>query len=466
MKRLLSIFFRTENRFIHLIWGLIPSIMLFFVGIYYIRLYHNNKYFQNPNIFNSSFPISYLFLTFLIIILFLYLIFYSFILLKSKIKNEFLCIFLLIIICIPIIMRGPFFQPPSDPLFHAEVMWDFLEKNTFDQENKALILKSIFATFYLIYNPDTWSSRINLLLYFHFFSITILITSLYVSARLYGLNLKWAIFSVLVFVLFFGTNLFSYISYYSLAPSSINMSFIWVISALLFKSIFKGMIFLRSHIYKIIYIYIIGALVTPILYYNHKQEAAFLFFNFYLAGIIIIFNIIKKKRITNKNLLILIILSILFVPSSFLSEHNITIKIFNKQMFEYFSSHISDYGTPWYFGKLNGPRVLDTLGLLGFLPLVAILLNFIYSKSYFIIHNKTKNSFYLAMIPGLLPFWIILIPLNLIIWMKGLNMTLEIFWRFCYMTQFWISIGYIFYKFEIPAMKSIKRVIPGIGITN
>lgn len=438
------------KNFIHLMFGFLPAFILFIYGLFLLRVFHRIGIFPANHVYSSANPISYIIISFTVLFIFLYFIYLAFFELKIRDTKDFYAIlFLIILVCIVAVGRGPFFQPPSDPIFHSGLMWDYLGANTFDTENRAIITKSIFATMYFFSDPILWSSRLNIVLAIHTICILFLIISCYVSSRLYGLNFKWSFFSSFVFSLFFGTNQFSYLSYYSLAPTSINLSFVWLISSLLFRNAFHFRVSI-FHYLKISYISSIGLLITPMLYYNHKQEAGFLLFVYFLAYSIFISKSlsIKSSLLRYRKKIILLLLLILFFPFGLLSRIGAQNLFYSMDGFNSLKEHISTDSILWIFGRVNGPRVFDTLGLLGFAPLIVMAI-LIFKKNFLKrVFEGKENTLMLAFIPGLLPFWIILVPLNLIIWMKGISMSSEVFWRFCYLTQFWISISYFFYRIE------------------
>ena len=435
---------------VHLFMGLFPSLLLFLYSLFLLKVFNRIGILGDNFNYSTSNPISFIGISFLVFSLFGYIIYLAFLELKIRNKEDFYIItFLIFFVSIISINRGPFFQPPSDPIFHSGLLWDYLDANTFDLENRALITKSIFATIYFFSEPTSWLSRFRVILSIHTICILFLIISCYVSSRLYGLTPKWSFFSSLIFILFFGTNQFSYISYYSLAPTSINLSFVWLISALLLRNTFHFRME-AFHFFKIIYISFIGFLLTPLFYYNHKQESGFLFFVYFLTyNIVILRTFSFKNRLQRfKKWFLLLMFLILFFPFGLLSKLGAQNPFYTLEKLNSLKDHISTGSFLWIFGNINGPRVFDTLGILGFAPLIVFL---------FLILNKNflkkalsgeKNTFILAIIPGLLPFWIILIPFNLFIWMKGISMSSEVFWRFCYLSQFWISISYFLYKLE------------------
>ncbi|MBK8352453.1 MAG: hypothetical protein IPL21_12445 [Saprospirales bacterium] len=198
------------------------------------------------------------------------------------------------------------------------------------------------------------------------------------------------------------------------------------------------------------YISLLGFFLTPILYYNHKQEAGFLLFVYILAYSIFI---VKSLSITNglyryKTKSIILMALVLFFPFGLFNQIGMDNPFFSVNGLVSLKEHISTNSIFWILGNLNGPRVFDTLGLLGFAPFFVFIYFIFRRKKMKRVLDGKENTFLLAMLPGLLPFWIILIPLNVVIWMKGINMSTEVFWRFCYFSQFWISISYIFFRIE------------------
>lgn len=450
------------NSFIHLLFGIIPACFLFIYSLFLLKVFHRFGIFRANFNYSSANPISYILVSLSVFFIFSYFLYLALLDLKYRNNKDFFFFGLLILSGVFLAFnRGPFFQPPSDPIFHSGLLWDFLSANTFDTENRALISKSIFATIYFFSEPTSWSSRFNIVLTIHSISILFLILSCFVSGRLYGLTPKWSFFSSFIFILFFGTNQFSYISYYSLAPTSINLSFVWLVSALLLRNTFQNPSGINYY-FRIFYISLIGLLITPLLYYNHKQESGFLLFVFILAYIIIFFRSLSFKNALQrmKKWFVLLFVLILFFPFGLLSKLGSRNIFYTTESLNLLKDHITNLSNPWLFGNINGPRVFDTLGLLGFAPLIVFLILILNKNFLTKAFDGKKNKLFLAIIPGLLPFWIILIPFNLFIWMKGISMSSEVFWRFCYISQFWISISYFLYKLEmIFTPKLLKRFL-------
>lgn len=436
----------------HIVFGLIPFFFLFNLG-----LEKNNILFPKGKIGNL---IPDGLTVFLYLAVFIYLILMSVAHFRGSVRKELFIVLIIGIILAPTIYQGPFFQPPSDPVFHADVLWDYMGENAFDYSNRGFINKSIFyILFHLFQEPVNWTFRMNLIYLFHYITNIAMISAVYFSSRLYGLNKKWSFVSVILMVLFFGTDRFSYFTYYSLAPSGINMPFYWLISALVINATLKINEITIKSTSKIIYIYILGIALIPLIYYNHKQEAGFLLYIYMLAFLIFILKLIqiKKWHLFRNYFLIPVVVTVLFFPFALYFKIFPKLLLFSIEYVEKFSLHVSSYGGLWILGRLNGPRILETLGVIGFLPLVFVII-LILVKSFL---NSLKNNIIIRkvswelFIPGLLPFWILLIPFNLMVWISLVPAT-ETFWRACFATQFWITVSYIFSIFETRANSFIQ----------
>ncbi|MBE7411780.1 MAG: hypothetical protein L6Q54_05150 [Leptospiraceae bacterium] len=438
----------------HFIFGFLPSLLLFLYGAYLLKDYIASGLVPSFIQVTTNSPKYFLSLSFLIIWIFFYIVLFSFKLLKINYKKEIFSIFILFVISIPVFISGPFFQPPSDPVFHSGLVWDFLNKNEFNYINRAIIIKSIFASLNYLTTPMEFVSKIRLVLALHIISSAMMILSTYISSRLFGLNLKWAIFSTILFIVFFGTSFFGFIGYYSLAPASVNFAFYWLISSLLFRSILIYKVNKNFFFSKFFLVSVIGISLTPIMYYSHRQEAGFFFFVYFLSIVVLLIKILYRSKL--KPIIKIIILGfvflILFFPNSiFLNSKN---PIFVVKEFETYGEHTFDF-YPWLFGNIFEKRAKETFGILGFIPIIVFLGVFFYNRIMKRILSEKEGMFYFEMLPGLLPFWIILLPLNLYIWIKGAHS--GVFWRFAYTSFFWVSIGCIFQRMETKLNFSISK---------
>lgn len=381
--------------------------------------------------------------------IFVYLVHYAVALYsKRNYLSELRNLIFVVLIFLPVSLLGPFLLPPSDPIYHSFVLVDSLSSDILKNiPNKAYLNKKIFQIFVYLFESDYWQYNfIHLILLFHVFTTNLLISSTYIASRLYGLNFKWSIVSVLLMILFFGTDRFSYFTYYSLAPSSINMAFFWIFTGILLHLTMKPYRVTCFIMKKIGFILFLGISVVPIIYYNHHQEGGFFFFLYLLVGTILISRMIHESRWTGK-LKIFSHSSIVFILSL---PTYLILKIFNKLpmdlhlRIEDATEHLTNYNTIWIFGKLGGPRICETLSFYGFAPLLIFILYVLYCM---IGNQKINRKVLLATLPGLLAFWLMLIPLNFMIWIKAVKVN-EHLWRMAYISQFWFPIAYFLYRLE------------------
>ena len=444
---------------LHLLWGIIPAILLSAIGTI-ISFEKRGVFLIKSGSITRFYTLSTL--TVLIFLSFTYLIFSAFRQFKKKYPQEIRAIVIVCVLSFPLTLVGPFFQPPSDPIFHADLLWDSMEANIFDYGNRAYINKAIFATVLEFIDLDFWFSRLNAILIFHCITTLLLILSAYSSSRLYGLSPKWSFFSLILMILFFGTDRFSYFTYYSLAPSSINMSFYWLLSALFFNGILRPNKITSEEFWKVFLLFLIGLLLLPILFYSHIQEVGFLFYTYMFSFIFLSFRISESKElnIIRKYFWIPFLILIFFFPFAFGKIYS-KMSVFSKMSIEKDYSLFTDYWVSLIFGKWNGHRIFDTLGIMGFMPLVFIVFYLLLYKFHILHTGKEAKKFFLGMLPGVIPFLILLVPLNMIIWIKSVNNP-ELTWRLTYMSQFWISIAYFFSMleplFSVHLMKLIRHL--------
>ncbi|NUM42165.1 MAG: hypothetical protein HUU45_11115 [Leptospiraceae bacterium] len=445
---------KIRNIFLHTIFGIFPVFLLFLYGVYLLKDFIASGLIPSFIQITANSPKYFLSLSFLVIWIFFYIVLFSFKLLKANYKKEIFSIFILFVISIPVFLSGPFFQPPSDPIFHSGLVWDFLDKNEFNYINRAIIIKSIFASLNYLTTPIEWVSKSRLVLALHIISSAMMILSTHISSRLFGLNLKWAIFSTILFIVFFGTSFFGFIGYYSLAPASVNFAFYWLISSLLFRSILIYEVGKNFFYSKFFLVSVLGISLTPIMYYSHRQEAGFFFFVYSLAIVTLLIKFLYKSTLKPiiKKIILGFVFLILFFPNSILL--NSKNPIFVVKEFETYGEHTFGF-YPWLFGNIFEKRAMETFGILGFIPIVVFLGVFFYNRIVNRSLSKKEGMFYFEMLPGLLPFWIILFPLNLYIWIKGAHS--GVFWRFAYTSFFWVSIGCIFQRMETKLNFSIGK---------
>lgn len=339
---------------------------------------------------------------------------------------------------------GAFIEPPADPLYHLNKSYSF-RNGSFHQFKPMSAglwhysLNSIFLpkssgpdeeNFNSNLTPEKVIFRIDLLNGFYWGLLSV---CLYILAKAAGLTDKWALLSILICFLFYGTNRFSYFRYYSFAPTFSSMMIFWLWTAIFFfnrnfKSVLNGLA---------------AALICfPILVVNHLQEA------FFLALILAIWLFINineilwpKLPIKLRVLYVFGLFGVLFLIPQFEFFRLITSKVliqnfWSKNTELYYSIHGFKL-----FGKIFGYRVEDTLGLLGFLPLFFIILLFAPH-----LLGIKKRSEYRVIVLGLIPFIGYWIPLINFFWIS--NVKLRVYYRLCYSSMFWITLAFGLCKVE------------------
>ena len=149
--------------------------------------------------------------------------------LSNSFKKQALFIFI-IFFCLGY-FTGPFLEPPADPIDHLNKSYAFINKTNNEISNKngglwTYSMNHLFLTTSKKYeNPDTTLMRIDILngLYYG-----LLMVVLFILAKASDLPDNWAFLSCIIAFLFFGTNRFSYFSYYSIAPSALSMLIYWL----------------------------------------------------------------------------------------------------------------------------------------------------------------------------------------------------------------------------------------------
>ena len=337
---------------------------------------------------------------------------------------------------------GPYLEIPSDPLEHLRRTYFFCNKFSYEiaSNNFGLLhysMSSIFLCNSEIENPQWILLKINLVhgLYFSFLGTSLVLLS--INA---GLKIKWCILNLIIMLLFFGTNRFSYFSYYTLAPSCTSMIIYWLwITNFYFKSGLKSF-YLGSLLF---------IMILPILWTNHIQEFVFVNLVYCMWIIFNLHQIINRFKLSNK-----FFINIIFVIGLFLilfeSVENSSFKSFITSFFlNNYNNNEFIYENVYKFGNLGGFRVIDTLGLLGFFPLFLIFIIFGY-KYTDINFNLSLRSYFLSIIP----FIVFFTPLLSYIWLKNVNYYLV--YRIMYSSLFGLTISIFLQGFENVVFKYLE----------
>lgn len=362
---------------------------------------------------------------------------------RAKISSELLYLAILLILLIPIMVNGPFTMPPSDPLYHLNVMW----RHAISSDRLVLLeRKWNYILFFLLVKlkpPSSFHNALALINIYHYGIGIYLAISAYVSARLFSLKPLWSILAVILMFWFFGTNRFSYYSYYSVAPSAINMGLYWVLSALLFNKIRSIRTIQWAKISGVLYTTILIFLITPLMYRNHAQEAGFMLFTLFLAYSILLYKIIVllKSKLWQK---IIIPLAVFWLVILIFPQYKFYYLAQTAIELEDFYRVVRHGGTAWIW-FFQEKRVWDTLGFFGMVPLVVggvIIL----SGQFNIVSKARLQKLQYLLAGGILPFWILFIPFNLMLWSVSITAA-EVLWRASYTSQAWILWSFLLYLF-------------------
>ncbi len=364
--------------------------------------------------------------------------------------------------------KGPFLEPPADPLEHLSRIHSYCEKTSgqMPRVNMGIwhysMAGNLICTDSAQVNPADKLRRIDLS---HGLFLGILMSGLFILAKSAGLKNRWAFFSCLVAFLFMGTNRFSYFSYYSLAPGSTSLLIYWLWTAVFFFHRSRQMA-LKA---------IAAALFClPVLWVNHRQEAVFLVF---LVIIYLLLNSIfslvcrqgrklevdavqgtdaDRLQLFLKIIFFSVIVTILFVLPQFDFFSNFAAQYFVRDLWEKNQGAVVSWQGIHLWGKIWGLRVNDTLAGMG-VVMAALAIPFFWPRLIrFPVERKVK-IYILAM----LPFLGYCIPLFHFIWLS--NVRYAEYYRLCYSSMFWLLFAAIFQGLEGRLWLTAKKITKNNG---
>lgn len=346
---------------------------------------------------------------------------------------------------------GPFLEPPGDPIDHLNRAYATQNK-TSDRilsKNHGFWHYSMAGVVLYSCNsfdsPDKIMRRINILNGI-FWGLGMV--SLYILGRSVSLPDQWIWISMVVALVFFGTNRFSYFTYYSFAPSFTSMMIYWLWAAVFF---------LKRNAKEIFFGLLIAGLCLPILVANHYQEAVFLSV---LIVIWILSNIYerlcnKDNGLLNNTVIIALSVTLFFILPQLEVFRDMLSQVFIVNDWEKNQDVVLSLWKIHLFGKVWSHRVGDTLGLAGFLPLL-FLAFFLWPG---VLKEDQKKAFRIILL-GLIPFFVFFIPLFHYIWVSNCKWTpyyIRYYYRICYTSMFWVPIAFILYRCEILIQPYLKQ---------
>lgn len=349
------------------------------------------------------------------------------------------------------LISGPYLEPPGDPFDHIKYSYEYFEKvsNEIPKTNRGLwvygmsglLLRTLASS-----SDGDW--RLAGIRIIHGFYCGLLAVCIFLISTYAGLPNKWAFIGCLIAFCFFGTNRFSYFSYYSFSPSffAMMMYWLWVIAFFFhLKDSWKHFTFAL----------LISILMLPILVVNHVQETFFLGLTVIIYSFIFIYGKFYLYNDTRKRYVCLFVLfGVFFVAPQFHFVRDFLSQFFVINDWEKNQSHVLYLNNIHIMGKIWKYRVNDTLGLLGLLP-AAILLVFLCFGRYF---SSSKNQTKILIL-GILPLIVYCTPLLNFIWLSNCEWRpthVRYYFRFAYCSFFWLSISYFLFKLE-PVILNVYR---------
>ena len=362
---------------------------------------------------------------------------------------------------------GSYLDPPADPLEHLRRVHEWScgkPAESIPRSNRGLwhysMLTPLLCMDTAAVDPDNAFFRIHLangLLW----ALACSVVS--ICGIQLGLPLRWALFSMCICFLFFGTNRFSYFRYYSMAPSFTSIMIYWLWAAVFFvrtspRCMAKGML--------------TAVALVPVLWVNHNQEAIFLVFlliTWVLVNLFLLQPALPDHGIENRKdpgrylsrfkivlaVILLILLWVLPQSESFRNWLSVFfLKVVGPDHYRYLWA--SWHG--WYIGpRVRGLRIADTGGnialLVGVLGLVYFWPGFLQGS------GQRKLKIYLL---ALLPFIGYFTPLLHFIWAS--NLKAGNYYRLCYASMFWFFFADFLRGLEDRVACGITRIFPELKV--
>ena len=257
---------------------------------------------------------------------------------------------------------GPFLEPLGDPLDHLGNIHDGLTKNSAEIYKYNRGLWHYAMSGFLLKPFQAWIGPLRGLDLLHGLYCGLLTACIFLVGIRCQASRNWAFFSCIVAFSFFGSRQFSYLSYYSFAPSSSSLMLFWIWVAVYFfthdlKNYINGLL---------------AALIfTPILLTNHIQEAVFLWFT---VGVYTLYcatrMMAKMKGRYGLIAWVVFLLGALFVLPQFEFFRDWLAQFFIINDWDKNQRHVYAIGNIHVMGAVWKTGVYPTLGMIGFLPLI------------------------------------------------------------------------------------------------
>jgi hypothetical protein len=350
----------------------------------------------------------------------------------------------LIFICIGWLTK-PYLEPPGDPVEHLGISYSTCNKSSaqIPRSNGGLWHYSMTGLFLCGIGDGQKQPpqvQLNKIRAIHSGMVGLLAAGVFAVGKAAGMPPFWSLFSVVLAFLFFGTNRFSFFSYYSFADSSTSLFVYWLWTAVFFFRKNRDGIFEGMGIISVVILY-------PVLYVNHIQEALFLAFMALVWLVITASEAVLANQNRRLNWFFFgTLLLVFFVLPQFQSFQSVLAKYFIINDWEKNQALVVTAGPLHFMGKIWSYRINDTLGLMGFLAVPAAILILVLARN-----EPNRYHRYRVAIVGILPFLVYCLPLLNFIWLsncKWLPTHTRYYYRMCYSSMFWVSIAYLFFMIE------------------
>ena len=362
---------------------------------------------------------------------------------------------------------GSYLDPPADPLEHLRRVHEWScgkSAADFSRSNRGMwhysMLTPILCVDKAAVEPENMFLRIHLangLLW------ALACSVLYICGILVGLPRRWAVFSVCLCFLFFGTNRFSYFRYYSFAPSFTSIMIYW-----LWASVF----FIRISPSSMVKGTLTALALVPVLWVNHNQEAIFLVFlliTWLLVNLFFLRPDTSANDIENRTnparylfrfkivLAALLFILLWALPQSESFRDWLSV-FFLKVVEPNHYRHLWTSWHGWYIGpRIRDMRIPDTGGNIGLL--VGML-----GIPYFwpgLLNGSSQKKLKIYLL-ALLPFIGYFTPLLHFIWAS--NLKAGNYYRLCYASMFWVFFADFLYRIEDHVSGVLTRILPNCKI--
>ncbi len=339
-------------------------------------------------------------------------------------------------------LTKPYLEPPGDPLEHLGISYSMCNKSSAQvpKVNGGLwhySMTGLFLCGISEVQKQPPQVQLNKIRAIHSGMVGLLAAGIYAVGKAAGMPPFWSLFSVVLAFLFFGTNRFSFFSYYSFADASSSLLVYWLWAAIFFFQKRRDSMIIGMGIIAVV-------MLTPVLYVNHIQEALFLILIAFMWLVITASEGILANKNRKLNWLFFgTLFLVFFILPQFPSFQSVLAKYFIINDWEKNQALVVTTGPLHLMGKIWSYRISDTLGLMGFLAVPAAILILVFAQN--------QPNRYRVAIVGILPFLVYCLPLLNFIWLsncKWLPTHTRYYYRMCYSSMFWVSISYIFFIIE------------------